>query len=402
MKIDLTDPAAYTVGQPYDQFRWLQDNDPVHWHELPGDEAGYFALTRYADLKALEGDYVTFSNEPNATLFDVNSMGDDRHKMMLYTDPPRHTEHRRFLGMELSPKSVKTFTAQVERVVDDVIDEIIENGECDLVADVGGKLASYVTADLLGLPREQLVEIYVLSEEINNSKSLTEGQGLEALMAMGAHSQAIFDSRRAEPRDDMATRMAHGEYAGCPVDAMQFGIDFILIVNAGGDTTRNVVGGGMVALFEHPDQRAKLLADPSLVPSAVDEMLRWVSPIVYQRRTATVDTMIHDQEIKKGTKVAGYYGAANRDPRAFPNPDTFDVERSPNAHVAFGFGPHFCLGSHLARQELIIMFRQLLKRMPDMAPAGPVVWEFPPGVAPTIVGPRTMPVRFTPGSRVAV
>src|SRR5271155_2684551 len=114
MKIDLTDPAAYAAGQPYDQFRWLQDNDPVHWHELPGDEAGYFALTRYADLKALEGDYVTFSNEPNATLFDVNSMGDARHKMMLYTDPPRHTEHRRFLGVELAPKSVKTFAARVE------------------------------------------------------------------------------------------------------------------------------------------------------------------------------------------------------------------------------------------------------------------------------------------------
>jgi cytochrome P450 len=314
MNIDLTDPAAYTAGQPYDQFRWLQDNDPVHWHELPGDEAGYFALTRYADLRALEADYATFSNEPNATLFDVNSMGDDRHKMMLYTDPPRHTEHRRFLGLELSPKSVKTFAEKVERVVDDVIDEIIENGECDLVADVGGKLASYVTADMMGLPREQLVEIYVLSEEINNSKSLSEGQGLEAMRAMGAHSQAIFDSRRTEPRDDMVTRMAHGEYAGCPVDAN---------------------------------------------------------------------------------------GAANRDPRAFPHPDTFDVARRPNAHVAFGFGPHFCLGSHLARQELIVMFRQLLTRMPDLEPAGPAVWELPPGVAPTVVGPRTMPVTFTPGPRLA-
>ena len=399
MKIDLTDPAAYTVGQPYDQFRWLQDNDPVHWHELPGDEAGYFALTRYADLKAVEGDYATFSSEPNATLFDSNSMGDERHRMMLYTDPPWHTEHRKFLGQELAPRSVKSFTAQVERVVDDVIDEIIEDGHCDLVADVGGKLASYVTADLMGLPREQLVEIYVLSEEINNAKSLTEGQGLEALMAMGAHSAAIFDGRRAEPRGDMATRMAHGEYMGCPVDVMQFGIDFILIVNAGGDTTRNVVGGGMVALFEHPDQRAKLQADPGLIPSGVDEMLRWVSPIVYQRRTATRDTVIGDQEIKQGTKVAGYYGAANRDPRAFPHPGTFDVERRPNAHVAFGFGPHFCLGSHLARQELIIMFRQLLARLPDLEPDGPVVWDFPPGVAPTIVGPRTMPVRFTPGRK---
>jgi cytochrome P450 len=254
---------------------------------------------------------------------------------------------------------------------------------------------------MLGSPREQLVEIYALSEEINNSKSLSEGQGLEAMMAMGAHSQAIFDSRRAEPRDDMVTRMAHGEYAGCPVDAMQFGIDFILIVNAGGDTTRNVVGGGMLALFEYPDQRAKLLADPSLVPSAVEEMLRWVSPIVYQRRTATVDTVIHDQEIKKGTKVAGYYGAANRDPRAFPNPGKFDVERRPNAHVAFGFGPHFCLGSHLARQELVIMFRQMLKRMRNLELASPAVWELPPGVAPTVIGPRSMPVKFRPGRKLA-
>jgi cytochrome P450 len=399
--IDLTDPAAYAAGQPYEQFRWLQENDPLHWHELPGDEPGYYALTRFADVKALEGDYQTFSNEPNATLFNVNSMGDERHRMMLYTDPPWHTAHRRFLGEELTPKSVKAFAAKVERVVDDVIDEVIENGECDLVTDIGGKLASYVTADMMGLPRELLVNVYVLSEEINNSKSLAEGQGLEAVMKMGAHSQAIFDGRRAEPRDDMVTRMVHGEYAGYEVDAMQFGIDFILIVNAGGDTTRNVVGGGMLALFDNPDQHAKLLAEPALVPSAVEEMLRWVSPIVYQRRTATVDTELYGTPIKAGTKVASYYGAANRDPRVFTNPDSFNVERHPNAHVAFGFGPHFCLGSHLARQELVLMIRQLLTRMPDMKPAGPAVWELPPGVAPTVIGPRSLPVTFTPGRKLA-
>jgi cytochrome P450 len=400
MKIDLTDPAAYESGQPWDQFRWLQDNDPTHWHELPGDEPGYYALTRYADLKAVEGDHERFANEPNSTLFDVNTQGDATHKNLIFADPPFHTEQRRFLSPELSPRSVKEFAGHVARVVDDVIDEVIETGQCDLATDIGGKLASYVTADMMGLPRELLVDLYVLSEELNNTKSITEGQGLAAMLAMAGHAQSVYDDRKAAPRGDMVSRMVNGEYNGCPVDPLQFSLDFLLVVNAGGDTTRNVVGGGMLALFENPAQRAKLMADPELIPSGVDEMLRWVSPIVYQRRTATRDTEFGGLPIKKGTKLAGYYGAANRDPRAFREPDIFDVERRPNAHVAFGFGPHFCLGSHLARQELILMFRQLLARTPDLEPRGPAIWTLPPGVAPTVVGPRSIPVAFTPGPRV--
>lgn len=402
MEIDLLNPEAYRSGQPYDQYRWLRENDPFHWHDIPGEEAGFFALTRYADLKSLESDYKVFSSSPTNTLFDVNTLGDDNHSLLMAVDPPQHTEHRNFLSRELTPQSVKDFRPHLERVVTDLINEVVETGECDLVADVGGKLASYVTADMMGLPRNLLVEIYEISDHINNSKSVTEGPGLDAVMKMGEHSKAIYDSRRSDPKEDMVSRMANGEYNGCPVDAMQFGIDFILIVGAGGDTTRNVVGGGMLALFERPDQRQKLLAEPSLIPSAVDEMIRWVSPIVYQRRTATVDTEFLGRKIKKGTKLAGYYGAANRDPRAFPNPDDFSIERSPNAHVGFGFGPHFCLGSHLARQELAILFRELFKRMPDIEPVGPAVWELPAGVAPTVVGPRSIPVRFTPGPKVHV
>jgi cytochrome P450 len=198
----------------------------------------------------------------------------------------------------------------------------------------------------------------------------------------------------------MLSRVAHGVIDGCPVDEIQFGVDFLLLVVAGGDTTRNVVAGGMAALFENPDQRAILANDPSLIPSGVEEMLRWVTPIVYQRRLTTSDTKVGDREIPAGTKVVSFYGAANRDPLAFRDPDRFDVMRSPNPHVAFGFGPHFCLGSHLARLELNVMFRAILKRLPDIEPTAPTLWlRSGAPIAPTVIGPKSMPVRFSPSRR---
>ena len=199
----------------------------------------------------------------------------------------------------------------------------------------------------------------------------------------------------------MLTRIARGEIDGCPVDEIQFGVDFLLLVVAGGDTTRNVVAGGSAALFDHPDQRALLAADEYRLSDGVEEMLRWVTPIVYQRRLTTVDTKVGDQQIPAGTKVVSFYGAANRDPEAFADPDRFDVRRSPNPHVAFGFGPHFCLGSHLARLELNAMFRAMLARMPDLEPTGPTVWlRSDAPIAPTVIGPKSIPVRFTPGPRL--
>lgn len=205
------------------------------------------------------------------------------------------------------------------------------------------------------------------------------------------------------PRADAVTRYAHGEVDGKPSDEMQFFLDFLMLFGGAVDTARNVLAGGMDAFFKNPEQWNRLVAQPELVPSAVEEMLRWVTPIVYQRRTATQDTVIGDQEIKAGQKVASFLGAANRDPRVFTDPLTFNITRSPNNHLAFGFGPHFCLGVHLARLELNVMLEQIVRRMPDLKPKGATLWtrasEADRDVASIIVGPQSMPVTFTPSRR---
>jgi cytochrome P450 len=323
-------------------------------------------------------------------------VADEDHYHLIFTDPPHHTLHRQFLTPELAPISVRNLTDHMEVVVDDILDEVVERGECDFVPDVAGKLASYVTADFLGLPRPLVVELYKASDTIATAPTLQSGDGLAARTMMFTTAQEIYADRRARPRPDMLTRMAHGEVDGRAVDEAQFAIDFLLLVVAGGDTTRNVVAGGMEQLFSHPAQWASLLEDdPKVIASAVEEMLRWTTPIVHQRRLATKQTEINDQAIEKGQKVVAFFGAANRDPDVFTDPERFDIFRSPNAHVAFGFGPHFCLGSHLARLEMKAMFHGIVRRLPDLEQTGPAAWLNPNEAAvPQLIGPKTLPVRF--------
>jgi cytochrome P450 len=404
LDINLLHPSGYTQGQPFEQMLWLQEHKPVFWHAEPNGGPGFWALTRYADIKTAEGDWKLFSSQPAKVHWkQAGDFSDDRHRNLLFQDPPAHTEHRKYMANELNPMPVRQMRARVDAIVHEIIDQVIEQGECDLVTDIAGRLASYVTADLLGLPREEAVELYEASEVLNNAPSLSEGEGLAALEKMFRHGQAVFDDRRNEPRADMLTRLAHVEFQGAPVDELHFKLDFLLLVTAGGDTSRNVVAGGTSALFDNPDQRALLGdgSDETIVVSAVEEMLRWVTPIVYQRRVATADTVINGQQIKEGERLFSFYGAGNRDPRVFKDPMSFNVRRTPDAHLAFGFGRHFCLGSHLARLELLAMFTAMLKRMPDLEPTRPTEWLHSGAqVAPTVVGPRSMPVRFTPGPRL--
>jgi cytochrome P450 len=207
------------------------------------------------------------------------------------------------------------------------------------------------------------------------------------------YAHDVWDHKRAHPADDLATKLVHGAVDGTPLDEIDFNLFFLLLIDAGGDTTRNLVAGGMHALFQHPGEQARLVHDlDRLLPTAIDEMLRWVSPVVHMRRTATRDTEVGDRPIAAGDKVVMYYGAANRDPAAFEEPERFDVGRHPNDHVAFGGGgPHFCLGSHIGRLEIEALLHELLTRLPDLAPAGAVDW-LPSNF---ISGPKHLPVRFT-------
>jgi cytochrome P450 len=255
-------------------------------------------------------------------------------------------------------------------------------------------MPSYVIAEMLGIPHADGVELYTLTEAIHAApESQAPGAGMNAVLQMFNYANGVWTEKKANPGDDLSSRLINGEINGQPMHEIDFNLFFLLLIDAGGDTTRNLVAAGMQALFDHPEQRERLRADlDGLLPTAIEEMLRWVSPVIYMRRTATRDAIIRDRAIAQGDKVVMYYGAANRDPAAFTNPDVFDVGRAPNDHVAFGGGgPHFCLGAHIGRIEIESMFRELLTRLPDMSPTGDVEWL----PSSFISGPKHLPVKFT-------
>lgn len=397
MKIDLLDPENYRYNHPYEQYKWLRENDPVHWHEEPGG-TGFWALTRHADVKAMESNSEVFSSEPLTIIADSVPFGDADHKLLIYSDAPGHTARRKFLGVELNPIPVRSQRDHIEDLVTEIIDGVIEKGECDVVEDIAGPLASFVIADMMGLTRAEAQELFPAAEVLTRGISTESGIGAEATGVVFEHAGRAWADRSANGGDDWLGRLAQGSWEGGQEDQMQFMLDFLLIINAGSDTSRNVVASGMWALIENPDAYRALTEDPALITTATEEILRWSPPISYQRRTATRDAEIGGQKIAEGDKIAGFYGAANRDPEVFADPDTFDVRRAVNPHLTFGAGRHFCAGTHLARLELQTMFSEIARRIPDMTLAGPVGWFDYPELSAT-AGPMTMPVTFTAGAR---
>jgi cytochrome P450 len=395
-RIDLLSPSSFVGGQPHDQFRWLRAHAPVYFHPEPAGP-GFFALTRYEHVKAVGRDPGRFSSEPTILIPDPEDAGAfGGHKMMLTMDPPLHTRYRRLVVADFVPRAVARLRPRLEAMAAEIVDEVREQGACDLVEDVAGKMPSYVVAELLGIPRADACSLYRLTETIHAApESQPEGAALGAVLEMFAYAHEVWERKRASPGADLSSRIAHAEVDGRPLDEIDFNLFFLLLVDAGGDTTRNLVAGGMHALFEHPAGLARLRADPDgLLPSALEELLRFVSPVVYMRRTATVDTVLGGQKIEAGQKVVMYYGSANRDEAVFEDPDRLDLARRPNEHVAFGGGgPHFCLGSHLARAETAAMLRALVLGLEDLEPAGPPEWL----ASSFVSGPKHLPVRFRPG-----
>ncbi len=333
--IDLLSPASFANGQPHDQFAWLREHDPVHWHPEPGgDGKGFWAVTRYADVKAVGRNATTFSSVPTIMIPDAGGFDAGDHQMMLTMDPPRHTGYRRTVSPEFIPRAARAMRPRIEELAGRIVDDVVGRGDdtFDLVSDVAGLMPSYVIADMLGIPHEDGVALYALTEAIHAApESQPPGAAMGAVLEMFNYAREVWERRRAEPAEDLATTIAFAQVDGQELDLIDFNLFFLLLVDAGGDTTRNLVAGGMDALFSHPDQRARLAADPGdrLAP-AVEELLRWVSPVVYMRRTATCDTTLGETPIAEGQKVVMYYGSANRDPEAFgPTADTLDLGRTP-------------------------------------------------------------------------
>ncbi len=374
--IDLVSPFSYAHGHPADQYAWLRDNDPVHWHEEP-DGPGFWAVTPHEDVKAVGRNAALFSSCPTIMIDDGSATDLGDHTMMLTTDPPRHTQYRKLVSPSFLRSAAGRMRPEIERLAAEIVDGVADREEFDLVEDVAGLLPSYVIAEMLGIPRQDGVELYRLTETIHaDPASLPEGAGIAAVVEMFSYASRIWNEKRAHPGDDLASVLVTADVDGHSLDEMDFNLFFLLLIDAGGDTTRNLVAGGMDALFKHPHERARLTADLGLLPAAIEEMLRWTSPVIYMRRTAMAATELGGRRIEAGQKVVMYYGAANRDPRAFDEPERIDITRMPNDHLAFGGGgPHFCLGSHIARVEIDAMFRQLLARLPDLQKIGETEWQ---------------------------
>ena len=392
MKIDLLSPASFAAGQPHDQFAWPRTHDPVHWHDEPGGK-GFWAVTRHADIWAVDRDFQTYSSEPTIMITDpASEMGFGGHKMMLMMDPPEHTAFRKLIRSEFTEPAARLRQERIRQLARQIVDTVIDRGECDFVGQIAGEMPSFVIAELMGLPLEDGRELYKLTETIHTApEALPLGAGGAAVMKMFEYGSRVTSEKRARPGDDLASRLLACEVDGRKLEDMEFLLFFLLLVDAGGDTTRNLLSGGLLALMENPDQYAWLMADlDARMPAAREELLRWTSPVIYMRRTATRDAELAGQSIKAGDKVVMYFGSANRDPAVFDQPDQLNLSRIDNQQIAFGTGPHGCLGQHIARIEIDAMLHEVLTRMTDFRLAAPVEWL----ASNFISGPKAMPIRF--------
>jgi cytochrome P450 len=395
--IDLVSAASYAHGQPWDQYAWLRANDPVHWHE-EADGPGFWAITKYQDIRDISRRPKLFSSYRRGVMMgEADDMALAAQRLMMLTmDPPEHDRFKLLVSRGFSKASAAALNDRIVELARDIVDDVAGRGECDLVHDVAGRLPSALIAELVGVPRADGERLYDLTE-IMHTTDLTVApleRKTAAMEEMLAYAQTIAEAKRRSPGDDIASTLVQAEVDGDRLTDGEFQWFFLLLVNAGGDTTRNLLASGIQLLFDHPDQRARLQADlDGLLPTATEEMLRYTSPVVHFRRTVTEDTVVRGQSLPEGHKVVVFYGSGNRDDDVFADPDRFDVGRDPNPHMAFGGGgPHLCLGLHVARVEIIAMLRELLTRLPDLEPAGE-----PERLASNfIAGVRTMPVRFTP------
>jgi cytochrome P450 len=394
MNIDLLSPKSFKGGHPHDQYDWLREHDPVFWHEEP-EGPGFWAVTTHKDVYDIGRNAAAFSSEPTIMIQDpdpkqANFSGDA--KMMLMMDPPEHTTYRKLISREFTQGPAKHYTARIEELATRILDAVIEKGECDFVSEIAGEMPSFVIADLMGLPLNDGRELYKLTEVIHSApESLPEGAIAGAVLKMFEYGQGVINDKRANPGEDLASKLLAAEMDGQKLTDAEFLLFFMLLIDAGGDTTRNLVATGIYELLKNPEQLALLQSDVDKhLPGARDELLRFTSPVIYMRRTVTQNIELRGKSLKTGDKVVLYYGAANRDRNVFANPHQMDITRSPNKHLAFGGGHHVCLGQWFARLEIDAILREVLQRMSDIQVNGDLEWM----PSNFISGLTRMPVQF--------
>jgi cytochrome P450 len=386
----LLDAATFADGAPHALFARMRAEAPVCRQSEPSGP-GFWALTRHADVLAVSRDSATFSSGRAGYMTpDMDPIAVAQSRLMLLgMDPPEHTRLRGLVNKGFTPRRVARLEKRIRELSAAIVDAVGPRGACDFVSEVSGELPSLLTAELMGIPPADGRRLYELTERMHQTGAPAEAQA--AVVEMMRYAAGVRTAKRERPADDIASVLLRAEIDGERLSDLEFDLFFLLLINAGGDTTRNLVASGMLALLRHPSELEALRCDRSLLPSAIEEMLRWCPPVVQFRRTATRDTEIRGQRIREGEKVVMFYPSANRDEELFEAPDRFAIRRTPNPHLAFGGGgAHYCLGANLARLEIRCLFDAVLDRLREIELAGPVErlhsWF--------IDGPRRMPVRF--------
>jgi cytochrome P450 len=399
-EINLIDPDVYQrSGPPHEQFSWLREHEPVHWHADGGEPGwpGFWAITRHEDIAHVSRHPEVFSSSRRLALF--GEVPEEhivlQRLMMLNMDPPQHTRQRAFVNRGFTPRMIGALEKHIGDICHQLLDDVQHRGEADFVTDIAAPLPLYVICELVGAPVEDRARIFELSNLLIGSADpefqVEEQAQMNAASQVYAYGEALAARRRQEPADDIVTKLLQPDDSGEALSSDEFDLFFMLLTVAGNETTRNAASGGMLALFEHPDQWQRLLEDPGLIPTAAEEIVRWVSPVNLFRRTATADTELRGRTIREGDKVVVFYASANRDDGVFADAQRFDVGRAVNPHVGFGGGgPHFCLGRHLAALELRVLLQALTERMPDIGLDGE-----PSRLRSNFInGIKHMPVRF--------
>lgn len=370
-EIDLSSHDAFVERVPHEWFRTLRREAPVHFSPEP-DGPGFWSVTRYGDIREVHRNFFVYSSEIGGTsLEDLDQDQIEARKSMIDMDPPKHTELRKLIARRFTSRSVMVWEDAVRTVTHRVLDEALPKGEFDFVQEISSEIPMQVFAEILGVPQEDRRYIVEMGDRIlgNQDPEFVQesaGDGHRMLPFSSPVAQEMFEfgrklaeARRKSPRDDIVTVLANAD-----LTQREFDVYFVLLATAGNETTRHTITHGLLALMEHPDQLERLCRNPDLYKPAAEEMLRWATAVHHFRRTTTQETELAGTKIPAGAKVATWLVSGNRDEEVFENPDTFDVGREPNKQIAFGPGGiHHCLGAHLARMEVRVVFEEMLKRV---------------------------------------
>jgi cytochrome P450 len=383
--IDVISPDHYQKnGYPHAEWSYLRKHHPVLYVDRPRVDP-FWAITKAADIREISTQPRLWLNGPRMAVFMLD-VGEEAFppeaqqlKHLLNMDPPQHGEFRAILSRYFTPRSVRALEPEVANITAKVLDDIMDREQCDFVTEISSKVPVAVIAEMLGVPRPDWPTLFRWTNEIigGGDPEFQRGKNsndtfLQARMEMFTYFTNLVEERRQRPTNDVTSIIANAEINGAPLPALELLSYLLVLVVAGNETTRNATSGGLLALIENPEQFRRLKSDPTLIKSAVEEIVRWTSPVIQFARTATSDTVVRGQKIRAGESVCLFYPSANRDEEVFDQPFKFDIGRNPNNHLAFGIGEHFCLGSNLARLELVVIFRELAKRLEHAELAGPV------------------------------